>query len=74
MESKWIAKSLTIWGGIVVALPGLAAIIGLELPDVEVLQSAGVAVIEGAATIVGLVMVVIGRLRANTGAPVTLKP
>ena len=75
MESKWVAKSLTIWGGIVVALPGLGAIIGIDFGDIVPLQAAGVAVINGLATIAGFVMLVIGRKRAASDSrPVTLLP
>ncbi len=75
MDSKWIAKSLTVWGGIVVALPGIGAIIGIDFGDIAPLQAAGVAVINGIATIGGFVMLVIGRKRAaNDNRPVTLLP
>ena len=73
MESKWIAKSLTIWGGVVAALPGLFMALGWDI-DVAGLEAAGVAVIQGISVVAGFVMVVYGRLRANTGAPVTLAP
>jgi len=74
MESKWIAKSLTIWGGIVAALPGIFVILGMDGIDISALSAAGNAIINGTAVIGGLVMVGIGRVRANTGKQVTLTP
>ena len=73
MNEKWVGKSLTVWGGIVAALPGIFAAFDIKL-DAAGVDAAGIAVIEGASVVVGLVMVIIGRLRANTGTPVTLKP
>lgn len=65
MDEKWVGKSLTVWGGLVVALPGLAKIFGFELGDLAELQAAGNAVINGLATVVGFFMVIIGRMRAK---------
>lgn len=73
MNEKWIGKSLTIWGGIVAALPGVFMVLGIDV-DIGGLEAAGKAVIEGVSIVGGMVMVIIGRLRANTGTPVTLKP
>lgn len=73
MKSKWVAKSLTIWGGIVAALPGIFMVLGQNI-DIGGLAEAGNAVIQGIGIIVGLAMVVVGRFRANKGTPVTLKP
>ena len=73
MESKWIVKSLTIWGGVVLALPGIFKALGWDV-DIGGLEAAGVAVIQGISVVVGFVMVVVGRLRANDGAPVALAP
>ena len=74
MQSKWIAKSLTVWGGLVMLLPGLAQLIGIDVGNVQAIGEAGSTVIVGLSEVAGFVMVVIGRLRANDGAPVTLKP
>lgn len=73
MNEKWVGKSLTIWGGIVAALPGIFMMFGWDI-DISALSAAGIGVIQGVSVIVGLVMLVVGRLRANTGTPVTLKP
>lgn len=74
MESKWVGKSLTVWGGVVLLLPVLASVFGIEIGGVEGIAAAGVSIIEGIAAIAGFVMVVLGRLRANDGKPVTLVP
>ena len=73
MQSKWIGKSLTVWGGLVMALPGVFAALDWDI-DTAGLEVAGIAVIEGISVVVGFVMVVIGRFRANEGAPVMWKP
>ena len=73
MESKWVGKSLTVWGGLVASLPGLFMALDWDI-DVGGLEAAGVAIIQGISVVAGFVMVVIGRLRANSGTPVTLKP
>lgn len=74
MDSKWVGKSLTVWGGVVLLLPVLASVFGIEIGGVEGIAAAGVSIIEGIAAIIGFVMVVLGRLRANDGKPVTLVP
>ena len=74
MESKWVGKSLTVWGGVVLLLPVRASVVGIEIGGVEGIAAAGVSIIEGIAAIAGFVMVVLGRLRANDGKPVTLVP
>ena len=74
MESKWVGKSLTVWGGLVMILPGLAQLIGLEIGNVQAIGEAGSSVIVGISEVVGFVMVVLGRVRANTGKQVTLMP
>lgn len=74
MESKWVGKSLTVWGGIVLLLPVLAEVFGVQIGGVEGIAAAGASIIEGVAAIAGFVMVVLGRLRANDGKPVTLVP
>jgi len=73
MNEKWIGKSMTIWGGIVAALPGVFMALGWDI-DIGGIEAAGTAVIQGLSVLIGFVMVVVGRLRANSGTPVTLKP
>lgn len=75
MDSKWVGKSLTVWGGLVAILPGLAIMFGFELGDVADLQAAGNAAINGIATIGGFVMLVLGRKKAASDTrKVTLLP
>ena len=74
MQSKWIGKSLTVWGGIVLILPGLAQLFGTDIGDTSGLDSAGQSIIMGISEAVGFLMVVAGRVRANNGAPVALAP
>lgn len=73
MKTKWVAKSLTVWGGVVAALPGIFVMLGWDV-NIDGVEAAGVGIINGASVIIGLVMVVVGRFRANRGTPVTLKP
>ena len=74
MQSKWVGKSLTVWGGLVLILPGLAQLFGLDIGDTSGLDSAGQSIIMGLSEVVGFIMVVVGRFRANDGAPVALAP
>ena len=69
MDNKWVLRSLTIWGGIVVflvnVLPVLGPMVGLDISADEV-QEAGNAVsdvIKSIGTVVGLAMVFFGRYR-----------
>ncbi len=69
MDNKWVLRSLTIWGGIVVflvnVLPVLGPMVGFDISPDEV-QEAGNAVsdvIKSVGTVVGLAMVFIGRAR-----------
>ena len=75
MDSKWVGKSLTVWGGLVAILPGLGLMFGFELGDIAGLQAAGTAAINGIATVAGFFMVVFGRKKASKDdRKVTLLP
>ena len=74
MQSKWIGKSLTAWGGIVLLLPVLGQLFGIEVGNMDAIGAAGEAVINGVVVVGGFIMLLIGRLRANNGTPVRLKP
>ncbi len=78
-ETKWIGKSLTIWGVVVTAastlLPTFGASLGLEVTadDVAKVGSSVTDVISAVGTAVGLIMAVIGRMRAKGPATLTGK-
>lgn len=74
METKWVGKSLTVWGGLVMILPGIAQLLGVDIGSTEELETSGRTIIVGISEVIGFVMVVLGRLRANDGTPVTLVP
>ena len=73
-QSKWIAKSKTLWGAIIAALPVLAPIFGLDLSpdDVAQIGDSGVSVIDAAFGVVGGLLVIYGRLTASQ--PATMLP
>lgn len=72
METKWIGRSLTIWGVFVTALAGalpfISQIFGWDVNPAEWLQfgDAGTDTINAVGTMIGLGMTIWGRLRAKT--------
>lgn len=74
MESKWIAKSLTLWGALVTAFSALAPTLGIDItPEglAEVNES-GQSIINALGVVVGSAMTIVGRMKASTKA--TLLP
>lgn len=75
-ETKWIGRSMTIWGSIISAIPILATIFGWRLSDfgidLAVLDAAGRNVLMGADALVGLGLTWYGRYRAKS--PVSILP
>ena len=71
MDSKWIGKSLTIWGVIITGastvLPAVGPLIGLDLNAAEILQfgDSVTQAINAIGGVIGVIMTVIGRMRAN---------
>lgn len=78
MQSKWIGTSLTIWGAIMTALssfgPVFGPLIGLDIQPSEINQlgTTGTQLIQATGSLIGLVMVVVGRIRAK--GPATVLP
>jgi hypothetical protein len=69
-QPKWIAKSMTLWGAVITAVPVIAPLIGVDISpdDVATIGDSGVSIINAGFGIVGAVMVIYGRLRATTKA------
>lgn len=76
MESKWIAKSLTLWGALITAFSALAPVLGIDLTPEALadINTGGVEIINAIGVIVGSLMTIIGRLRAGTKATLLPKP
>ncbi len=75
--SKWFLASKTIWGGIIVIVPGILPLIGINIPAVDI-QALGDTVNALFSTlfpalneVIGAALIVYGRFRANGG--ITLK-
>ena len=66
MDNKFLLKSLTIWGAIIT----LAGVVGVRIP---VMQEEGEQIINAVFEVIGLVSVVIGRLRATKPLGFSLK-
>lgn len=70
-EAKWWGRSMTIWGVVVTALstvmPALAPLIGVDLPGDLVREAGGqvVTTVQAIGGLVGVVMSILGRLRAS---------
>ena len=76
MESKWIAKSLTLWGALITAGSALAPTIGIDItPEgwAEVNES-GQSIINALGVVIGSAMTIAGRLKASTKATLLPKP
>lgn len=75
-QSKWIAKSKTLWGAIIMAVPVVAPVVGIDLsPEAtQEVADAGVSVIEAAFAVIGGALVIIGRLTAAATATVLPPP
>lgn len=73
-QSKWIGRSLTIWGAVVTAFSAFAPLLGIDITPEEIssVSDAGADVINALGIAVGTVMTVIGRHRAKS--PVTFLP
>lgn len=78
MDTKWIGRSMTIWGMIITvtstAGPVLAPLIGGEVNPGEIaeLGTTGTAWLNATGAFVGSILTVVGRFRAKT--PVTILP
>lgn len=67
MDSKGILKSITAWGGIVMILPAVLKLFGIDVTPAEV-QSGWdtlMAMVNNGAEFVGFVMVIYGRWKAG---------
>lgn len=81
-DSKWWGQSMTIWGALLTALstvlPLLGPILGINL-TVDLVEKLGqdiVLLIQAAGGLIGTIMTILGRMRANTlleRRPVKLK-
>lgn len=71
-QSKWLAKSLTVWGGVVLVLPTIGRLAGWDFAgyDFAELQTAGEHVLLGLNAVVGSLMVLYGRARAKGSATI----
>lgn len=69
MSNKFFAKSLTIWGALITAAPQLAPLVGFDftVSDAQDVNNA----VNGVISAVGVVITVIGRLRAKQGLSLT---
>ncbi len=84
MQSKWVLFSLTMWGvavttitAVLPAINGLLPLIHqgwtIEPSLVQSLNTSVVAIIQALGAVVGIVMIIVGRIRAGqTTAPVKL--
>jgi hypothetical protein len=77
-EPKWWGESLTIWGALITAaatvLPVVGPLVGLELSE-EVIHRLGdqvVVIAQAIGGLVGIMMTIVGRVRANR--PLTTLP
>ncbi len=75
-QSKWIVKSKTLWGAIIMALPVLGPALGLDLSpeDVTSIGEEGAGFIDKAFGAVGALLVIWGRVSASTKATLLPKP
>ena len=64
---KSIVKSITAWGGIVMILPTVLKLFGIDVSPAEVQTGwdSAMAVVSAVSEFVGFVMVIVGRLRAG---------
>ena len=75
-HQKWIARSLTAWGVVIMLLTNFRPLLGslfgfdLEVGDIQDLNNSGSAFITAAGNMVGAVMAIWGRVRASTKATV----
>lgn len=72
--TKWIGKSLTVWGALIQSLAALAPVAGWDInPEGwEIINESGVGMINAFGVVVGNILVIWGRLRASSA--VTLLP
>jgi hypothetical protein len=75
MESKFILKSMTIWGLIIAVLPSLAKLLGYDMSPDEAQAVAGagdslLSHVEGIMEAVGIVLAAWGRVRASSALSV----
>lgn len=65
MREKWFLKSKTVWGAIIVFLPALLTLLGVESPlPLDSVAQAGLDMINAINEIVGLILIAIGRYDA----------
>lgn len=85
-KPKWIGKSLSVWGAIIAmaatafqVIGPIADAVGVTVPvtpqDVQEASHTGELVITAVGAVVGLVLTVVGRIRAgNNVQPVSMLP
>jgi hypothetical protein len=70
---KWMVQSKTLWGVLLLALPGLSATFNWNIApsDLAGLEPAMASLVDSAEVIVGIGLAVWGRLTAKTSLTVT---
>ena len=77
MYTKWIAKSVTMWGvfimGLTAILPAVGAMFGWTFvpADIAMLGKGGTDMLNGIGAIIGFIMAVYGRMNATVPLSVT---
>ena len=78
MYTKWIAKSVTMWGIFIMALttilPAVGTMFGWSIvpADIAMLGKGGTDMLNGIGALIGFVMAVYGRMKATV--PLTVAP
>lgn len=62
--TKSVLASKTIWGALITALPLVLGLFGLKVSDVPAFTEATTAAVDGGTQLVGLALVIWGRLTA----------
>lgn len=66
MKDKWVLKSKTVWGMIIVVIPMVLALFNLPaLPDMGAIADAGINFIDNINEIVGFLLIAWGRYTAG---------
>lgn len=69
-DNKWILKSKTVWGILLVAVPALLETAGISIPKEWI--GDGDNIVKGIFEVVGMIVALYGRIAATGG--VTLTP
>lgn len=77
MYTKWVAKSVTMWGIFIMALTAVLPAVGPMFgwtfvpADITMLGKGGTDLINGIGSLIGAVMAIYGRMNATTPLSVT---